>query len=105
MNYYIKLNECKKCKRYDKIHLGKSSYGWQFSFQYNDGKYYKDIKEMKKWLKDKTICDEGGKEISYKDFWAMVKSKMNGACHCKECPDDLTSFNIEGYNFTNCEFS
>ena len=40
-NYYTKINNCDKCGRYDKIHLGKSSAGWQFYFQYNGGKYYK----------------------------------------------------------------
>jgi len=103
-NYYVKLNECKKCKRYDKIHLGKFSFGWQFSFQYNDGRYYKNIKEMKNWLEDKKIFNEEEEKISNKDFWEMIKSKMGGTNHTIET-EDTTSFNIDGYSFTNCNFS
>jgi len=32
-NYYLIYNECKCCNRHDKVHLGKSSYGWKFTFQ------------------------------------------------------------------------
>jgi len=31
-NYYIRYNLCNCCNRYDEIHIGKSSAGWQFSF-------------------------------------------------------------------------
>ena len=96
-NYYTQL-------KYDKIHLGKSSLGWQFSFQYNDGKYYKNVPEMKKWLKDKDIYDEYNEKISYKDFWEMVKNKMSGINHHNACSDDINSFNIKGYNFANGKF-
>ena len=104
-NYYVQLNKCKECGKCEKeIHLGKSSSGWQFSFQYNNGEYYKNVPEMKKWLKDKDIYNEYNEKVSYKDFWKMVKNKMKGKNHTKECPDDITSFNIKGYSFTNCEF-
>lgn len=31
-NYYIRYNICDCCDRYDELHIGKSSVGWQFSF-------------------------------------------------------------------------
>ena len=31
-NYYIRYNICSCCNRYDEMHIGKSSAGWQFSF-------------------------------------------------------------------------
>lgn len=105
-NYYTTLNNCDKCARYDQIHLGKSSGGWQFSFQYNGGKFYKNIPEMKKWLKGKEIKDEYDDIISYKDFWKMVEEKQ------KEINNHALSFAshgseqvIGGYSFSDCEFS
>ena len=41
------------------IHLGKRSYGWQFLWNFNNGKYYaKTLASIKEFLKDKTIYDE-----------------------------------------------
>ena len=104
-NYYIKENICPLCKRADKeIHLGKSSSGWRFMFNYNKGRYYKDIKEMQKWLADKRIEDEYGEEVSHLDFWDMVQDKQ------KEKSDggvgkyrDLII--IDSYDFYDREFS
>lgn len=112
-NYYIKTKRCLTCgNKPEGIHLGKSSAGWQFSFQYNGGEYYKNVAEMKKWLKDKRIEDENGDEVSYADFWAMVKSKQtkenrNHALYShREYPYSReTEFVIGGYSFSDCEFS
>lgn len=76
-NFYTRINECASCERFEEIHLGKSSAGWQFSFQYNDGKYYKNMPQMKKWLKDKIIKNEYGEVISNEDFWKMVRTKQS----------------------------
>lgn len=105
-NYYTKLNECKECKRYDEVHLGKSSAGWQFSFQYNGGQYYKNVEEMKEWLSDKNITNEYGEDVHQDDFWEMVKDKQK--FHDKDLPDYYPSshdYMIDGYSFTDCEFS
>ena len=105
MNYYTRIDECKHCERYEEIHLGKSSYGWRFSFQYNEGKYYKSISEMKKWLKDKTIYNENQEEISQIEFWEMVKSKQKEKlAHALKYPSS-TDFMQGRYSFTNCWFS
>ena len=110
-NYYIKRNKCKKCGyKPDGIHLGKSSAGWQFSFQYNGGQYYKNIQEMKEWLKDKKIENEYEENVSYEDFWSMVdekqKEKLNHADYCKEkYSNNDNNFKIDGYSFTDNEFS
>jgi hypothetical protein len=103
-NYYVKEN-CIHCKKSEEIHLGKSSGGWKFSFQYNDGQYYKNITEMKKWLKGKKIFDEYGKRCSQKDFWSLVKAKQHEVLsHAEEYPSE-SDFIINGYSFTNCWFS
>lgn len=33
-NYYLRYNICKHCGRYNEFHIGKSSMGWTFTFQY-----------------------------------------------------------------------
>lgn len=111
-NYYIRENECENCKRFEDIHLGKSSYGWQFSFNYNGGKFYKNIGQMKKWTKNKVIKDEYGDTITYNDFWTMVESKQtkenkNHAEYCHEKYPYLKDREliIGGYSFSDCDFS
>jgi hypothetical protein len=100
-NYYTRTNACKECGRYDQIHLGKSSAGWRFTFQGNHGQYYKDVPEMKKWLKGKTITDEYGNTLSYKAFWGMVSRKQ------KEIEPEIMphASYLNGYTFINREFS
>lgn len=104
-NYYIRKKECKHCDRYEEIHLGKSSFGWQFTFQYNEGEYYRTVEGMKKWLKGKQIWNEYDEKISKKKFWDMIESKKDGFNHADKCPDDHKSFKVDGYSFTDCEFS
>lgn len=99
-NYYTKEKTCPTCGHTPEgIHLGKSSGGWQFTFQYNGGRLYKNVDEMTVWLRDKEIKDEYGETISQEDFWKMVQEKQGlqrGTEHC---------LNIDGYDFLDCQFS
>lgn len=63
-----------------KIHIGKSSYGWQFLFNYNNGKYYEATKaSIDKFLRsDGKLVDEYGEEKDVDDFWKMVDKKKDG---------------------------
>jgi len=106
-NYYTKdkTNECECCGRgVENIHLGKSSAGWNFSFQYNDGKYYKNFEEMKRWLKDKVIEDEYGHIITLDEFIAFINIKQKENRNHANVYKDDRNFVIDGYSFTNCEF-
>ena len=106
-NYYTKdrTNECKCCGRgVEEIHLGKSSGGWQFSFQYNDGKYYKNVEEMKKWLKDKVIEDEYEEVVTSEEFFDMINEKQTEENNHANTYKDDKNIVIDGYSFTNCEF-
>ena len=58
------------------VHLGKSSGGWKFTLQYNNGDFYTDWGSMKKWLEGMTIENEYGTEVSLKDFVKLVDSKQ-----------------------------
>lgn len=111
-NYYTRRNICEHCDRHNEIHLGKSSGGWQFSFQYNGGEYYKSVPEMKAWLEDKQIWNEYGEEVTREQFWEMVDTKQSNPSnlnHYEECRKKYGTKEyellIDGYSFTNCEFS
>lgn len=59
-----------------KIHICKSSFGWQINFDHNWGKYYQpNRKSLEEFLSepDTWIEDEYGEKISYDDFWKLVK--------------------------------
>lgn len=104
-NYYIKINNCTKCGRHEEIHLGKSSIGWQFTFRANYD-LYKDVPEMREYLKDKEIKNEYGEGVSYKEFWEMVdsKQKKEHRNHAKLYPSHTEQV-IDGYSFSDVEFS
>lgn len=112
-NYYALTERCPTCNRHDEdIHLGKSSAGWQFSFQYNGGQYYKNVPEMKKWLKDKKIINEYYDPVTHKEFWDMVKVKQTKANqnHTAIMRRDYLSHKdsehiIDGYSFSDYNFS
>jgi hypothetical protein len=112
-NYYTAMKKCPECgNKPEGIHLGKSSMGWQFSFQYNGGTYYKNVVEMREWLKDKQIEDEYGDPVTQEDFWLMIEAKQkpefkNHAEYVKqEYPSSAgTEHIINGYSFSDCVFS
>jgi len=70
-NYYITLNECKHCKRFDKVHLGKRSAlkeGCKFTFAV-------DLEEIEKKVGfpfDKEIVNEYGEKFNLYEFKELV---------------------------------
>ena len=117
-NYYVAENVCECCKRYDEqYHIGKSSYGWAFTFQGYKWKNLTSWKAWKEFLKDKIIMDEYSERILYEDFVAMVETvkapgykNKNG--HKNLIHNQEIDFNPEcdwdddlGYSFTLREFS
>lgn len=75
-NYYVATNHCECCDRYDEeYHIGKSSYGWAFSFRgYRPGRLV-SWKNWKEFLKDKIITDEYGERIDYDWFVQYVEGE------------------------------
>lgn len=51
-----------------KIHIGKSSMGWVFTFDHNDWKYYRDKEDLIKFLESGQIFDEYERLITFEDF-------------------------------------
>jgi len=83
-NYYARYNMCKCCGRYELIHIGKSSIGWEFSF-HGYGNDYEPfiIKSFKDWIKiikekEMDIVDEYDDVISLNELIDLVKSKKGG---------------------------
>ena len=104
-NYHLNYKLCPKCGRGEEIHLGKSSAGWKFVLQYNDGKYYKNWEEMQVWLKERIdggdeIRNEYEDKINLKDFINEVEQKQKEDGLGTEI--DMV---INNFRFCNEEFS
>ena len=53
----------------ERVHLGKRSHGWQFLWDFHDGRYFKaNLESIKEFLKDKIIVDEYGEVFSLDQF-------------------------------------
>lgn len=68
-----------------KIHICKSSCGWQICFDHNWGKYYQpNRKSLEEFLSEQGtwIEDEYGEKISYDDFWKFVKIHNENPKNC-----------------------
>ena len=74
-NYYVAKNLCECCNRYDEeYHIGKSSYGWAFSFQGYRAERLVSWRAWKEFLKDQIIMDEYGERCDYKWFVNMIET-------------------------------
>ena len=125
-NYYHRINICEHCNRYNERHIGKSSAGWQFSFQgYRVEQHCPAIMSFEDWKRELQaegkIFDENGKETSYEEFVKLVEDKKDGQYnerpnlnHYDYClsKHKERGFNMdndwkddEGYAFTFSEFS
>jgi hypothetical protein len=123
-NYYVAKNKCDCCKRVDhEYHIGKSSYGWAFSFQGYKWNNLTSWKQWKEFLKNQQIIDEYGDDVSYEEFVTMVETykapgfvREDGHVNLQHNNqgkiDNRPWFNPEydwddedGYSFTSREFS
>ena len=99
-NYYAKrilsVEDIEKCKnlmenhnyeelkkilhnKTDLVHIGKSSGGWKFLFNWNNCKYYDLTKDsIINFLSSNVIVNEYGEEIALEAFLELVKSKEQG---------------------------
>lgn len=93
----------------DRIHIGKSSYGWQFLFNLNIESYVPTISRnnIDKWLTTGIIFDEYDNKVDRKDFWKIVDSKkdsMDYNEYYKNFPEDCDyrgyDQHIDGLRFT-----
>jgi len=130
-NYYMIYNECNCCDRFDSFHIGKKSFGWQFSFQciqpempYTspDGCLtvsnpkdvmaysWSDWKEMLK-SEEISIHDEYNRSVPYLELKKIVEDSMKDKTnknHTVECGKsyygEAPYLDSEGYSFVFNEF-
>lgn len=75
---------------YEKVHIGKQSYGWKFLFNYNHFKHYElNKKSIDSFLRsgDITLYNEYDEVINVDDFWEMVernKDKLDNMEYYKD---------------------
>ena len=114
-NYYVTKNGPSVQTPF---HIGKSSCGWLFNFQYQGDTWcdppvvWNSYEELLQWLQKYTvdnpeyvIIDESDEVISLDDFKDMVEFKQNDE-RCRNNPDNFHySDNVNGYRFTRGEFS
>lgn len=92
--YGGKLDEA--LSKFHEIHIGKSSMGWQFLFNHNDGKYYKKTRDsIDSFLRAEVgkggkLVNEYGDEMSIDRFWNMVQVHKDG-------------FDLKSYYKYNCD--
>lgn len=110
-NYYAVRN---RPTTDEPIHIGKSSIGWKFLFQAQNNNWnnppvvWNTYEQVRDWLKKYTvesteyvIIDEYDEIITYDKFLELVKNKQD-----IENPDNFTYCrNVNGYRFTDSEFS
>ncbi len=87
-NYYHRIDICESCNRYKEKHIGKSSAGWQFSFQgYREDEDIPKIASFEDWKRelqaDGKIFDEYGREMSFEEFVEYVERRQTGKWHNK----------------------
>ena len=61
------------------VHIGKSSYGWEFLFNYNDFKYYQPTRESLSEFIEKNkdnFYNEYNEKVDVNEFWKLVDSKV-----------------------------
>jgi hypothetical protein len=107
-NYYCYDNseKCPNCEHGSiSVHLGKSSYGWKFLLNYNDGKYYETFREFQIFIKDKIILDEYDNEVENEYLIEKIKSKQNDKSHNDFFSYDEFYRDSDGYEFLDATFS
>lgn len=110
-NYYYRYNLCDCCGRYDEEHVGKSSFGWSFSFHGTD-----EIRSFDDWLKffeshPGQLFDEYDRPVTIKEFKELVEAKRDGFNHVLECRrkhygyDEREWIDSQGNSFSAHDFS
>ena len=93
-------------KKPKEIHIGKSSGGWQFCFNYNKGEYYTNILELMDFLSECEISNEYGQTFGFKEFLGdVVQGRMWNGKPGERQAGKYEVFDLDGYDFLDCEFS
>lgn len=76
-NYLKYINQLNEDLQELKIHLGKSSMGWQFIWNHNNAKYYElNLPSIINFLQKGNIYDEYGDQYTIKEFFNINAYKF-----------------------------
>ena len=114
-NYYAVRN---RPTVYAPIHIGKSSLGWLFNFQAKNDRWseppviWNTYEQIKEWLykhtvqdKDFVIMNEYDEIVSFDNFFELVDDKQEDIGNKNNSDNFRYARNVNGYRFTDEEFS
>ena len=92
----------------ERVHLGKRSYGWQFLWDFHEGRYFKaNLESIKEFLKDKIIFDEYDEVFSLDQFFneEIADYLYNTDGKLCDCVESLPSYYFisDGLRFSKSE--
>lgn len=106
-NYELRRNICPTCSHSrDTLHIGKSSWGWTFTFQGHEDPPIRSAEDWRREMyKGGEIFDEYGEHITEPAFWRLVESKKKEKNnHAKQYPEG-SWLDAEGNSFSSGYFS
>ncbi|MGX7709216.1 hypothetical protein [Methylobacterium sp. Gmos1] len=109
-SYYVDIEPTFTCCKKDseKLHIGKSSLGWEFLFVPYPEHGLTSFAAWKEYLQSREIVDEYGRVVSLADFVSLVEAKKGGwnsqtapASAWGPSRRDCERPDAEGYRFIN----
>ena len=76
-NYYLHYNFCDYCGRYDKLHIGKDSYGWCFALHVYPEKGINTLEDWVKLISTGKIYTEYGDEVNQVKLIDLIINKKH----------------------------
>lgn len=123
-NYYVDADPtCNNPAHTTQLHIGKSSWGWEFGFRAYPDLSLASWAQWRVFLQGRTIVDEYDETVTYAEFVAIVEDRRvpegRDRLSCRVDPDawtrdfgfggrwrpdERTFHDPEGYDFYNGEF-
>lgn len=99
-NYFLRVNNCKECGRYEEVHIGKKSFGWKFVFSIDLGHSYKDVMKLLEENKN-NIYNEYNENVFLDKFKKIVEESQSELTH-NTYNNNYTD--EQGYDFCDRDF-
>lgn len=91
-DYYDLVDEINNVEKHHRIHLGKRSYGWQFLWDYHEGRFFKDnLQSIQDYLNNGggEIRNEYGEKFTIEEFF---DNEINAFLYKDDTHDTLESY-------------